>query len=155
MRLPTHIAALSSKSLSWIVPASYLILLLLLLPSTIYSQRSNPPQNQVMSCPSSLFNAHHRFPSPQRKVQDFPGYIRPYVILPLATISDFIFYYFSPPSGPPTLASMLSLEHAQVLSCLRLLPRIFFPSYCHGSFLPYFSLHSKATFRVKDFPDNI
>lgn len=34
------------------------------------------------------------------------------MILPLATFSDLIFYYFSPHPVPPTLASILILEHA-------------------------------------------
>lgn len=132
MPLPTHTVLVT---VSWFVPASRLDFLLLLLPSTIYSQLGYPPQAPVRSCPSSCSALTIGFHLPQRKVQDFPWYARPYGILPVATFSDLIFYYFSPHSVPPTLTSMLSLAHAQVLPRLRLLPGIFFPP-PHGSFFP-------------------
>lgn len=155
LTLLTYIAALCTKSLSWIVLAFYLVLLLLLLPSTIYSQQGNPSQPKLCHIPLLYSTLIMGFHLPQRKAQDFPGYKRSYVILSLVTFSDFILYYFSPLSGPHTLTSVLSLEYAQVLSCLRLLPRIFFPFCCHGSFFPYFSLRSKSTFCVKDSPANV
>lgn len=154
MPLPTHIAALCSKSLSWIVLASYLVILLLLLFSTIYFKWSNLSQTQVMSCPSSLLNTHHGFPSPSEKSSRLSRIYK--ALCDLA--SGYLFWlhllsHFS--SLWSTLTSMLSLEYAQVLSCFTLLPRIFFPSYCHRSFLPYFSMHSKSIFWVKDFPAHV
>ena len=62
---------------------------------------------------STFTNGFHL---PQRKTQDFPWYTRSCVIHPPTTSSDLIFYYFSPHSVPPKLASILFLEHAWVLS---------------------------------------